>query len=286
LDHCYTASALSTSIDHLVIDVRDRIDEAERTYRALGFNLTPRGFHTLGSVNHLAVFAGPYLELLGTGDSQKRADIAAFPEGLNGFVFAADDVELLHRGLIERGVPALAPVSFSRPVNVAGELRDASFDVVRLGPGASPFGRFYFCHHRTPELVWIPAAQHHPNGVVGISRVRVAVADAARSLDFYRRILGETMQVVTDRNRSIFEMNGVTIELISSLSSGDPLAAIWPDPSGRADYMATLTLRTVSLTATVEFLRANGVAGIVVGDDRVFVPAASAFNTGLEFIQG
>ena len=55
-------------IDHVVVDVRDRIDEAERRYRALGFNLTQRGRHSLGSVNHLAMLDPDYVELLGTGE--------------------------------------------------------------------------------------------------------------------------------------------------------------------------------------------------------------------------
>jgi catechol 2,3-dioxygenase-like lactoylglutathione lyase family enzyme len=33
------------TIDHVVVNVRDRIDEAAETYRRLGFTLTPRGYH-------------------------------------------------------------------------------------------------------------------------------------------------------------------------------------------------------------------------------------------------
>ena len=37
---------------------------ALETYRRLGFTLTPRGYHTLGSMNHLAIFGTEYLELI------------------------------------------------------------------------------------------------------------------------------------------------------------------------------------------------------------------------------
>ena len=47
----------SPILDHIVIDVRDRIDEAALRFGALGFQLTPRGYHSLGSSNHLAIFA-------------------------------------------------------------------------------------------------------------------------------------------------------------------------------------------------------------------------------------
>src|SRR5258706_12228326 len=50
-------------IDHVVILVRD-LDRARDTYERLGFTLTPRGFHTIGSKNHCIVFGADYLELL------------------------------------------------------------------------------------------------------------------------------------------------------------------------------------------------------------------------------
>ena len=45
------------TLDHVVVNVCDRIDDGLQTYRRLGFTMTPRGYHTLGSMNHLAIFA-------------------------------------------------------------------------------------------------------------------------------------------------------------------------------------------------------------------------------------
>src|SRR5260370_19152263 len=84
-------------LDHVVIDVRDRMDEAAQTFAALGFNLTPRGHHTLGSMNHLAMFATDYLELLGLGpEGANRPELAPFPVGLNGLVFKTEDADAVH----------------------------------------------------------------------------------------------------------------------------------------------------------------------------------------------
>ncbi|QHN02601.1 VOC family protein [Granulicella sp. WH15] len=274
---------LATQIDHLVVDAGDRMGEAERAYRAFGFHLTERGFHTLGSVNHLAVFQGLYLELLGMGAGSRRADIATFPEGLNGFVFAAGDVDQLYRDLLARGVAAKEPVFFSRPVTLADGIRDAKFDVVRLEPEASPFGRFYFCHHQTPELVWTPEAQVHPNGVVAISRVRVSVIDPVRLLEFFGHTLGDTLRVETGENRSSFRVGDVVVDLYSA---PDPsLSSIWAEAKGRSAYMATLTFRTQSLTQTARVLRENGVAGVIFGSESILIPATNAFNVGLEFVE-
>src|SRR5579883_251639 len=98
-------------LDHVVIDVRNRMDHAVEVYRSLGFQLTERGYHTLGSINHLAVFDTDYLELLGFDDKagNVRADILQFPEGMNGLVFTADQPDQLFQHLVAQGVPALEP---------------------------------------------------------------------------------------------------------------------------------------------------------------------------------
>ena len=51
-------------LDHAVIGLGTELDAGEACYRRLGFTLTPRGYHSLGSMNHLAVFGTDYLELL------------------------------------------------------------------------------------------------------------------------------------------------------------------------------------------------------------------------------
>ena len=52
-------------LDHAVINVGVNMDAAEVLFTNLGFKLTPRGFHSTGSINHLAMFGADYLELIG-----------------------------------------------------------------------------------------------------------------------------------------------------------------------------------------------------------------------------
>ena len=54
---------LPLAIDHAVIAVRD-LDPAAADFRALGFTLTPRGHHSIGSQNHCIMFESTYIELL------------------------------------------------------------------------------------------------------------------------------------------------------------------------------------------------------------------------------
>ncbi len=110
---------------------------APTIYRSLGFRLTDRGYHTLGSANHLAMFATNYLELLGAGRAGGpfRAELAGFPEGLNGLVLATDDADAQYRSLRQRGVAVREPNSFSRPVAIDGVTREARFRTTHLAAG-------------------------------------------------------------------------------------------------------------------------------------------------------
>src|SRR5690242_18981632 len=130
------------TLDHVVVNVRDRIDEAADTYRRLGFTLTPRGYHTLGSMIHLAIFGTDYLELIAVqpGDAS-RPEIMAAPLGLNGLVFGTNDAAATHETLRRQDVAIDPPLDFSRPVAIDGEQRDAVFRTTNLQRASTPFGR-------------------------------------------------------------------------------------------------------------------------------------------------
>ncbi len=53
------------NLDHIAIYVRENMDEAYKLFSELGFTLTQRGFHSLGSINHSMVFTNDYLEFIG-----------------------------------------------------------------------------------------------------------------------------------------------------------------------------------------------------------------------------
>ena len=58
-----------------------------------------------------------------------------------------------------------------------------------------------------------------------------------------------------------------------------------PDPAGRADYMAALTIRTASLAAAARALAGGGVTAARVEPQRIVVPASAAMNVALEFVE-
>ena len=270
-------------LDHVVIDVRDQIDEAMRCFAALGFQATPRGRHTLGSVNHLAMFATDYLELLGFApDSATRVEITRFPQGLNGLVFKTADADVVHREAQAAGLPVLPVQAFSRPVTLNGVSQDARFRTTRLDADKIAMGRVYFCEHRTPELVWRPEWHTHPNTACAIARVVVATADPQRTGELFRALFGRN--AVTDRNRHCVVAAGTAqVELVPPDAVAAEFGEAAADPAGRAEYMAALALRVGSLATAAQQLR--GLSGVRIEPRRVVVPAAAAFNTTLVFAE-
>ena len=284
-------------LDHLVIDVRDRMDEAARTFAALGFALTPRGHHTLGSMNHLMMFATDYLELLGFGDGgAARPELAPFPVGLNGLVFKTGDADAVHAHAQRAGLPILPVQSFSRPVELDGRRHDARFRTTRLDPAKIAMGRVYFCEHLTPELVWRPEWQAHPNGARAISRVVVATADPRRTASLFAALFGPESvadplpnppppagegRVGVADGRCVIGAGAARVELATPAAIAAEFGDAAAEPAGRAEYLAAVELKVASLAATAERLRA--VPGVRIEADRIVVPARAAFNATLAF---
>lgn len=163
-------------LDHLVINTRFDTDAAQHTFEQLGFTVAPRGYHTLGSMNHAIVFEDHYLELIGLPADGKtvREEIVSSPLGPDGLVFRIDDPAATFDTLQHAGFHPAPPQTFSRPVELdGGSSVDARFTTVRVKPGQLDGGRVYFCQHLTPELVFRSDWRSHPNGAKGLSALHL-----------------------------------------------------------------------------------------------------------------
>jgi Glyoxalase-like domain len=271
------------TLDHVVVNVRDRIDEGADTYRRLGFTLTPRGYHTLGSMNHLAMFGTEYLELIAAppGDTRRR-EILTSPEGLNGLVWGTEDSTATYEALLAAGVPIEPPQQFSRPVTLPGGARDATFRTVHVTPGTIQAGRLYFCHHLTRDLVWRDEWRHHPNGVIGVMRAVIAAQDPVSLGGLFARMFGDdAVQETVHGSRLLVGLSQFDVITPTALQRAFGDAA--PDGNGRPEFMAALTLRALSLEVVADALRVGGIANVRRESDRIVVPASAAFGTVLEF---
>ncbi len=270
------------AIDHVVINARDRLDEAAATYHRLGFSLTPRGHHTLGSVNNLAILGTDYLELLGVPPgADERTDVLDWPAGLNGLVFKTFDSDGTFAALQDAGVPVLPPQAFSRPVAMPGGPRDAAFRTVRLEREAVPAGRVFFCHHLTPELVWHDPWRRHPNGALGILRAVVCAAEPAMLGGLFARMFGgEHVRPTAEGFRLLAGLASIDVMTRAALDA--EFGADAPEAAGRDQFMAALTLRTSSLDQASRALRDGGIAATQNGRG-IAVAAAAACGVALLF---
>ncbi len=256
-------------LDHVVVDVHDRLDAAVETYGRLGFSLTDRGRHTLGSANHLAMFASNYLELLGweAGYAPPRPEmsLARFPPGLNGLVFRMNDADELFAQLTAAGLPAVEPMAFSRPVELPGGVEDARFRTIRFQTGFLENMRFYFCQHLTPELVWRDEWLTHENSAADVVRVVLVAEDASRLATLFATICGADRVSTTAEGCSLRAENA-TIDVVRRADLTRMFGAAAPDLGTRDECMAALTLRAPSAR------------------ERRVVPAGEAMNVTLEFV--
>lgn len=270
------------AIDHVVINARDRLDEAAATYHRLGFSLTPRGHHTLGSINNLAILGTDYLELLGVPPGAGgRTDVLDWPAGLNGLVFKTFDSDGAFAALQGAGVPVLPPQAFSRPVEMPGGPRDAAFRTVRLERDAVPAGRVFFCHHLTPELVWHDPWRRHPNGALGILRAVVCASEPAMLGDLFARMFGDehVRQIAGGRRLSA---GLASIDVVTPAVLDAEFGADAPEAAGREQFMAALTLRTLSLEHAARALR-DGRTAATQGKASITVAAQAACGVTLTF---
>ncbi len=271
------------TLDHVVVNVRDRIDAGLETFQRLGFTMTPRGYHTLGSMNHLAIFGTEYLELIAApaGDT-RRGEILAAPFGLNGLVFGTEDSASVYAALHDAGVPVEPPLEFSRPVELTDGPRNATFRTVRLTPGTASAGRIYFCHHFNRDLVWRDEWRHHPNGAVGVVRAVIAARDPTVLGRLFKRMFGEDAVQPSATGCSL--VIGLShFDIVTPAGLAHQFGDAAPASDGREEYMAALTIRTRSLDGTAAALAKGQVAGVFRGRERIVVPASEAFGVTLEF---
>jgi catechol 2,3-dioxygenase-like lactoylglutathione lyase family enzyme len=274
------------TLDHVVINARDEMDHAADVYRRLGFTLTERGYHSLGSMNHLAMFGTDYLELIAVpkNATSGRLDLLNYAFGLNGLVFGSEDSAVTYAELQKVGAPFDAPVEFTRPVKYAGGEGDARFRTVRMKPGHMAYGRVYFCHHFTRDLVWRDEWRHHANGTVAVARAIIVEPDPAKAAKLYADMFGPEAIHDIAGGKSLTVGNS-RYDIVTEAALKAELGDAVPKAEGRPAYMAGLTFRTTSVDKAAKALAAGKIDRAVRKGGRLVVPADQAINTVLEFIE-
>lgn len=271
-------------LDHIVVNVQFDMDRAESQFSALGFELTPRGFHTLGSVNHLMVFETDYLELLGLprGAEVRRPELTGESVGLRGLVFKADDVDEIFSHLQGQGMAGDPPRAFSRPVTVDGVERSARFRTVSVRPGVFAAGRVYFCEHQTPDLVWRSAWQRHRNRVTTMRECIVVADEPEREGERYSKLLNRAAESTTGGEVSL-DLTGSRLLILEPKRYAERFGALASNLAGRRSIFGALSLGSAALCETRGLVEACADSCSILSEPDRLVVRVNDYNVLLEF---
>ncbi len=271
-------------LDHTGINVQYDMDRAEGLFGALGFFLTERGHHSMGSINHLMVFGPDYMELVGLppGFENPQTDFGALAPGINGLVFRTTDVDAIFAHLQEIDMHGLPPKAFNRPVQGPEGAAMARFRTVAVRPGIFPGGRVYYCEHGTPELVWRPEWQSHANGTLETAEFVVVSGASEVEAENFARLLQSAIGGPPDQRRVALARGQITI--ITPAAYGERYGALASPMAERGSIFGALVLRTDSL-AKIRDIVANMASPVPMIDEatRVVVREPN-FDCVFEFI--
>lgn len=273
-------------LDHAVINVLYDMDRAQRQFEEIGFTVTPRGYHSLGSINHLMIFGTDYLELIGLpeGIETPRPEIADSPIGLTGLVFKSPDVDATFAHLQAIDMAGAPPKAFYRPVSLPGGEQDARFRTVAVKPGIFPAGRVYFCEHGTPELVWRPEWQAHANRGRRMPEYVIVSVAPDREAERYGHLLDVT-DAGGDRHQATVEIAGARLAILSPERYGERYGPLAATMDGRPSIFGAVVIETGDVSAIGDLiagLAAPPPARIEPGRVTVRLPA---FDAVLEFVE-
>jgi catechol 2,3-dioxygenase-like lactoylglutathione lyase family enzyme len=270
-------------VDHAVILARD-LERARDTYARLGFTLTPRGLHSLGSQNHCIMFGRDYLELLAVPRphpaTQYFSDFLSSGEGLGALALATEDAAAAHAELLAAGIAADPPLDFSRPVELPDGTREASFRIVQLPVAQTPGCRAFLCQHFTRELVWRPEWQRHAVGATGIAAVAVIVDEPHAAAAGYGAIFGARPEPIDEG--LLVATGAAPIAVATRWKLGHRLHGV-ALPVRQRPLVAALFIRVEDRRRAREVLRRGGFEPVALKDGSWAVNAGQACGVTLVF---
>ena len=275
----------TTSLDHTVINVHFDMDQAEPVFTALGFHLTPRGYHSLGSINHLMMFGSDYLELIGLphGGEHSRPEILESPVGIDGLVFKTADVDQTFAHLQALDMAGEPPRAFSRPVHLDGVESLATFRTVTVRADVFPAGRVYFCEHGTPELVWRPEWQTHANGAATLTEMVIVSTQPDVEAARYASLVQAEASRRSDGPYHI-PLSGAQLSVLSPDQYAARYRELASPMNGRASIFGAVAMASANLAALTDRLQSMPEPPPAhIAPDRVAL-RLPAFDAVLEFV--
>jgi hypothetical protein len=255
----------ATALDHVGVVGRD-VASLAAAFEQLGFCLTPLARHAGGRTgNRNVMLRQGYLELLSVVDGGSSATLDRFLAryaGIHIVSLAIGDeaaaAERLHRAGFAQAVVSQT----DRAVDDADPTGpQARFTLVT--PPDQPEARVHLIRHLTPEALWQERFLHHPNHVVALEEVVLAVVDPAETAARWSRLAGRP--VVPDA------VGGYALELPRGRVRMLPVSAIgavFPDVAVPVmPWVAGIALATDDANAALRrWVEEAGIAFRIAGD--------------------
>ena len=184
------AAPVKASLDHLGAIVND-LDAGTARWEKLGFLLSPvsrqRGRMPdrnddgpWATANRCAILKQGYLELIGVVEPALFNPWSKFLgrfEGLHLLALRVPDADAAFAQLAKHTDTLNEPVQRSRNLDVGGREETMRFRNIFSRDQAYPEGRYIVLEHQTPEYLWQPRYQTHPNGAIALEGALVAADD-------------------------------------------------------------------------------------------------------------
>ncbi len=269
----------------MVIVVND-LSAAAASFRRMGFVVTPRGDHTLGSRNHCVMLGEDYIELLSSPPEnphpsrQHYTDFARAGDGLAAIALRTDSAKGAYTELLWAGFSPTDPVDFSRPVRLPEGTRDARFRITQLAPDKTPGGRVFLCEHFTREAVWRPEHQAHRNGANALAAVAIVAEDVATTASAYERMLDTRAQAIAEG--LLVETGSAPIAVATEAALARRLPGIEASPR-LAPKLAALFIHVADRDAAASALAGGGMRPAHMPDGSLAIGPERAHGVALVF---
>jgi hypothetical protein len=262
-----------TRIDHVMICVAD-LQQGIDAYTRLGFNISPGGVHPgKGTHNAIAFHDEDYLELMSVRDRDEYLsgnpgggllDFLARGGGFRYIAVQSNDLAADVGQMRQRGVDISDPIPGGRQTPTGQELR---WQAAILG-ARHPLPIF-FIEHLTPlteRRRQVAQAGAHPNGVLHVDRVYIAVTDVAAAAETYGHVLGMPMPpvrrgAVIKADMAVFDIGPTGLTVAQPAEPGPAAEAL----ARRGPWPFQVLYRTRSMDAAARCMAHHGMPPPVRG---------------------
>ena len=274
-------SPSSISLDHAGAIVRDLAAGAAR-WEKLGFALSPlsrqRGKMPgraeegpWATANRCAIFKHGYLELIGVVDPAAFNPWTRFLdrfEGLHLLALRVPNADAAYAELHERTRTLNSPVQRERRLDVDGVERTMGFRNIFSIDEHYPEGRYIVLEHQTPEYLWQPRYQTHPNGALALETVFVCADDVPAQRNRLATLLAQPGSEGPDSVVHFSPSGGGSIQLHSSDLFEERYG--WRAPT--SPCFAGVRLRFASRAQAARIMEDNGVNVLRRGGEWYVAP--------------